>query len=186
MMKWSLLAAGAGLALLVASWVMARDSTETFKTYRTGGVSFEYPASWDVVVPSAPSQGPSQVLVHASTDRLQDPCRHSPGQVTCGSPLTRLSRSGALITLYRRGLVTTQDFANLPGQPATIGGRRAKVQIRRPGTCETVGGDFTMLALIDSDRTDQYLVKSCLRDSDGSGERDARRLLSSIHFDPEA
>lgn len=184
-MMWSLLVAGAGLALLVAAWIMGRDSAESFKTYRTGGVSFEYPASWDVVEPSAQSQGPSQVLVHASTDRLKDPCRHSPGEVTCGSPLTRLSRSGALITLYRRGLVTG-DFADVPGQPATIGGRRARIQIRRPGTCEEVGGDFTLLALIDSDQTNQYLVISCLRDSDGSGERDTRRLLSSIHFDPEA
>ena len=185
-MKWSLLAAGAGLTLLVASWVMARDSATTFKTHRTGGVSFEYPAGWDIVEPSAQSQGLSQVLVHASTDRLTDPCRHSsPGEVTCGSPLTRLSRSGALITLYRRSLASS-DFAEVPGQPATIGGRRARIQVRRPGTCETVGGDFTMLALIDSEQADQYLVISCLRDSNGSGERDTRRLLSSLHFDPEA
>ena len=49
-----------------------------------------------------------------------------------------------------------------------------------------VGGDFTMVTQIESDQTNHYLVVSCLRDSGDSGERDARRLLSSIHFDREA
>jgi hypothetical protein len=43
-----------------------------------------------------------------------------------------------------------------------------------------------MLTQIESDRANHYLVTSCLRDSNGSGERDARHLVSSIHFDREA
>jgi hypothetical protein len=85
-----------------------------------------------------------------------------------------------------RGGSADDGFGELPGVQTTIGGRRARVQIRRPGVCNAVGGDYTMLTLIESDRTNHYLVISCLRDSNGSGERDARRLVSSIHFDREA
>ena len=181
MMKWSILAAAAGLALLLAAWIVGRDSVEPLKTYRTGGLSFEHPASWHVLSPAARSAR-SEVFAYASTDRLADPCRLSFDTVTCDWPLARLSRSGALVTVSR----SSDDFGESRGQRTTIGGRPARVQIRRPGVCSAVGGDYTMLTRIESDRTDDYLVISCLRASNGSGERDARRLVSSIHFDREA
>ena len=184
MMKWSLLAVGAGVALLVAAWIVGRDSATPLKTYRTAGLSFEYPADWHVLSPSARSLR-SEVLAYASTDRLEDPCHLSFDRVTCEWPLTRLSRSGALVTMSRRP-ATRRNFARLPGVPARIDGRRARIQIQRPGMCNAVGGDFTMVALIEREETNHYLVVSCLRDSGDSGERDARRLLSSIHFDQEA
>ena len=177
-MKWWLLVAGAGLALLVAAWAMARDSAEPLETYRIGGLSFEHPASWHVLSPAARSE----VFAYASTDRLEDPCRLSFDTVSCDWPLTRLSRSGALVTVSR----SADDFREMRGVRTTIGGRKARVQIRRPGVCNAVGGDYTMLTQIESDRANHYLVISCLRDSNGSGERDARRLVSSIHFDREA
>ena len=68
MMKWWLLVAGAGLALLVAAWVVSRDSAEPLETYRTGGLSFEHPASWHVLAPAARSAR-SEVFAYASTDR---------------------------------------------------------------------------------------------------------------------
>jgi hypothetical protein len=178
MMKWSLLVACVGLALLVAAWAMARDPAEPLETYRVGGLSFEHPASWHVLSPKARSE----VFAYASTDRLEDPCRLSFDTVSCDWPLARLSRSGALVTVSR----SADDFREMRGVRTTIGGRKARVQIRRPGVCNAVGGDYTMLTQIESDRTNHYLVISCLRDSNGSGERDARRLVSSIHFDREA
>ena len=181
MMKWSLLAAGAGLALLVAAWVMGRDSAEPLKTYRVGGLSFEHPANWHVLSPAARSAR-SEVFAYASTDRLEDPCRLSFDTVSCDWPLARLSRSGALVAVSR----SPDGFGELRGERTSIGGRPARVQIRRPGVCNAIGGNYTVLTLIESDRTDHYLVLSCLRDSNGSGERDARRLVSSIHFDREA
>jgi hypothetical protein len=181
MMRWSLLAASAGLALLVAAWIVGRDSAEPLKTYRVGGLSFEHPASWHVLSPAARSAR-SEVFVYASTDRLEDPCRLSFDTVSCDWPLARLSRSGALVTVSR----SADDFGELRGVRTTIGGRQARVQIRRPGVCNAVGGDYTMLTQIESDRANHYLVISCLQDSTGSGERDARRLVSSIHFDREA
>jgi hypothetical protein len=180
-MKWSLLAAGAGLALLVAAWFMARESAEPLETYRVGGLSFEHPASWHVLSPAARSSR-SEIFAYASTDRLADPCRLTFETVTCDWPLARLSRSGALVTVSR----SAEDFREPRGERTTIGGRRARVRIRRPGVCNAVGGDYTVLTVIESDRTSDYLVISCLRDSNGSGERDARRLVSSIHFDREA
>ena len=181
MMKWSFLAAGAGLALLVAAWVVSRDSAEPLETYRVGGLSFEHPASWHVLSPAARSSR-SEVFAYASTDRLEDPCRLSFETVTCDWPLARLSRSGALVTVSR----SADDFREPRGERTTIGGRPARVLIRRPGVCNAVGGDYTVLTMIESDRASDYLVISCLRDSNGSGERDARRLVSSIHFDREA
>ena len=181
MMKWSLLVAGVGLAFLVAAWIVGRDSATPLETYRVGGLSFEHPASWHVLSPKARSAR-SEVFAYASTDRLADPCRLSFDTVSCDWPLARLSRSGALVTVSQ----SAGDFGDLRGQRTTIGGRSARVQIRRPGVCNAVGGDYTMLTQIESDRTNDYLVISCLRDSNGSGERDARRLVSSIHFDREA
>ena len=180
-MRWWLLVAGVGLALLVAAWVMARDSAEPLETYRTGGLSFEHPASWHVLSPEARSAR-SEVFAYASTDRLEDPCRLTFDTVSCDWPLAQLSRSGALVTVSR----SADTFGELRGVRTTIGGRRARVQIRRPGVCSAVGGDYTVLTQIESDRTNDYLVISCLRDSNDSGERDARRLVSSIHFDREA
>ena len=43
-----------------------------------------------------------------------------------------------------------------------------------------------MLTQIESDWFSHYLVISRLRDSTARAERDARRLVSSIHFDREA
>jgi hypothetical protein len=180
-MKWSLLAAGVGVALLVAAWIVDRDPAKPLETYRVGGLSFEHPASWHVLSPAARSAR-SEVFAYASTDRLADPCRLSFETVTCDWPLARLSRSGALVTVSR----SADDFGEARGQRTTIGGRPARVQIRRPGVCSAVGGDYTMVTRIESDRRNDYLVISCLRDSNGSGERDARRLVSSIHFDREA
>jgi hypothetical protein len=181
MMKWWLLVAGAGLALLVAAWIVGRDSAEPLETYRTGGLSFEHPASWHVLAPAARSAR-SEVFAYASTDRLEDPCRLSFDTVSCDWPLGRLSRSGALVTVSR----SADGFREMRGVRTTIGGRKARVQIRRPGVCNAIGGDYTMLTEIESDRSNHYLVISCLRDSNGAGERDARRLVSSIHFDREA
>lgn len=182
MMKWSFLVACAGLALLVAAWIVGRDSAEPLKTYRTAGLTFEYPADWHVLSPTARSAR-SEVFAYASTDRLEDPCRLSFDMVSCDWPLARLSRSGALIIVSRSA---DDDFGELRGEQTTIGGRRARVQIRRPGVCNAVGGDYTTFTLIENERTNHYLVISCLRGSTGSGERDARRLVSSIHFDREA
>ncbi len=181
MMKWWLLVAGAGLALLVAALVMSRDSADPLETYRAGGLSFEHPASWHVLAPAVRSAR-SEVFAYASTDRLEDPCRLSFDTVSCDWPLARLSRSGALVTVSR----SADDFGEMRGVRTTIGGRKARVRIRRPGVCNAIGGDYTMLTQIESDRADHYLVTSCLQDSTGSGERDARRLVSSIHFDREA
>jgi hypothetical protein len=181
MMKWWLLVAGAGLALLVAAWVVSRDSAEPLETYRTGGLSFEHPASWHVLAPAARSAR-SEVFAYASTDRLEDPCRLSFDTVSCDWPLGRLSRSGALVTVSR----SAEGFREMRGVRTTIGGRKARVQIRRPGVCNAIGGDYTMLTQIESDRSNHFLVISCLQDSNGSGERDARRLVSSIHFDRES
>jgi hypothetical protein len=93
------------------------------------------------------------LLAFLSTGRLHAPCtvtrNASVTRVSCGSPLSRLSPGGVLITWVAEG-VPGRTLSFVPGRWTRIGGHRARVLSGvATDTCAQLGGAWQEQAVID-------------------------------------
>jgi hypothetical protein len=146
-------------------------------------VSFGYPASWNAF---AYNDGGLYVrsLIWIGTEPFRQPCTSSTDGlitiVTCRPPVALLRPNGIAAAWFVGGL---RGLNLLPGQPATIAGLPAKIEVV-PGGCAQLGGDELIAAWIETKRERAlYQFRACLRGPDlSSSEAAVQKMLASARF----
>jgi len=183
---WAAAAAGAGL---VAAWATAstRAPHASPSVFRNGFVTFTYPTSWSATVWKEDVLH-FDPMVYVGTGRRQhDPCRTSAtaaGTATrCGWPVGALAPNGVLVKWENRGFPGAR-IAGFPGTTLSVGGRIARLSVKRPGVCRSLGADETISVAIARPLPDNWTqVDACLRGPQLAPlERQFRALLGSTRF----
>jgi hypothetical protein len=156
--------------------------------YRQNPLSFTYPASWNVEHYSERSSF-SDLIVELSSQPMHDPCAATSsgsGQV-CRLPVTELRQGSVLVEWAGNGF-PGWTLEKAPGVAQSIGGRPARVEISRPGTCQSIGAQETINAFIAMATPDNYYsFTACIRGPDVAGTASSvLRSLRSTKFLDEA
>jgi len=181
---FSVLAAGAIVAGLLAAWAMASPrSHESSSAFQNGFVTFRYPASWSATVwkENVLHVDP---MVFLSTETAQhDPCRTNGFDTICGWPVRQLSSNGLIVRWENRGFPGV-NLGRFPGTTTLVGGRAARIAIQRPGICRSVGADETISVAISRPLESNWTqVDACLRGPNLSAlEKQVHALLGTAHF----
>jgi hypothetical protein len=128
-------------------------------------------------------------LVYLSTDPLLPTCATAPDAppnppnaqgTACGWPLMSLSPSGVLMTWENTRILRTLPTT---GEVLPINGSRARLQIERPGVCDSVGADETISVLVPIGQPtplSNIEVVACLGGPDlATAEAQVRTMLAS-------
>ena len=121
------------------------SSSAAYSTFHGAGVSFRYPARWQVSVgsPSLHWNG----IANLSTDPLHAAC----SDTACGWPLSRLSRGGVLVMVGQGSERVRSSF------------RRVTAAVARGGSCREIGADETVTAVVHARSGRVVSVLACLR-----------------------
>jgi hypothetical protein len=121
------------------------SSSAAYSTFRGGGVSFRYPARWQVSAgsPSLHWTG----IANVSTDPLHAAC----SDAACGWPLSHLSRGGVLV-MVGQGAARVRSSS-----------RRVSSAVARGGSCREIGADETVTASVRTRSGRVLSVLACLR-----------------------
>jgi hypothetical protein len=157
------------IGLLAAALLPAAGA---YKTFSGGGVSFRYPAGWQVQRESV--QGLHfRPIVELGTDALHARCVQSTDGMSCGWPLERLSPGGMV------AIVSASTHPPIRGKARTP--MKAEVLTSRPGACAEIGGDLTFDATIAVSRGQSDQIVVCAKSPGLERSRHvAMRLLRSL------
>lgn len=148
-------------------------------TYTSVPLSFSYPATWQIQAWQEPTHS-FVPLVGVSTQPLHDPCSITPTVIRCGFPLERLNPGGILGWWSRIGLLIAPAGAVVTNY--SLGGRRASLVTWRPGHCQAIGGDKTLVVTV---LPGDLHFEACLRRPNlAAHERQIRAMLASTTFGP--
>jgi hypothetical protein len=139
------------------------------QAFHGGGVSFSYPASWSHRPGYLSNE--SDGIVDLSTQRMVNPCRHHGNITTCDLPIDHL-RPG--------GVVVTWTIDGLPRAPSDVPRPGVHVTVSRPGYCQTIGSDESLLARVVTRKHEILWMDACLRGPRLlANERAVRAMLAS-------
>jgi len=131
-----------------------------FAHFSGSGMSFDYPAAWRAQTWKV-STARSSLVTYLSTQRLHDPCVHTPAGSRCGLPLDRLHGGGVFVAVTRYGSPGF-DFARVAGRPRTIGGYRARIDARTHA-CDGIGAHIALAVTIATGSSEYTIVVVCMR-----------------------
>jgi hypothetical protein len=154
------------------------------RAYSAGGVSFRYPTAWKASPAAWHWQSSfSSLVTYLSTQPMHDPCTRTSTETTCAPPLGALL-PGAILVSWTRGGLPNWSLAKQPGRSTTLAGRRAKVQIARPGACRYLGASETITAQVAlSPRHSSLEMQACLRGSSTApNEKRVLAMLASLRL----
>jgi hypothetical protein len=152
-------------------------------------IRFGYPASWGAL---ASSDGGLIVrsLIWLSTEPFHKPCTSTTEgdrtTVVCGLPVSSLRPNGVLVR-WSIGGTQGSSLDNVPGTPAIIGGRPARIQVVTSGPtfdgCRQLGGDEAIDARAAHQGGGFYFLFACLRGPDLATLRlEVANVLASARF----
>jgi hypothetical protein len=149
------------------------------------GLSFDHPAQW-TSQPFAFSSSFSQSITYLSPMTISNPCTDTstPGRLdtACSLPVTQLQPRSVLVTWSSVGFPRPAGQPEIPEPNTTIGGRTAHVETTRPGSCDNIGADETIIADIERPSGNHYEMTACLRGPGlGEQERSVTAMLDSTH-----
>ena len=162
-----LLALSGAVVATLGTCVLTVGAATPNREYDQSPLKFTYPASWRDVEHYTEMTSFSSVIVFLSNQKLHAPCtttRNPGGSSThCGWPVTTLISGGVLAEWSASGSPSwTIDDAK--GKTHTIGGMTAKVQVIRPGSCDAIGGQETINAVVEEAVPDNYYsFTACIR-----------------------
>lgn len=186
----SLLAIALASVLAAGCGGRSGSSPKLARFQSNAGIAFDYPAGWRLLraIPGRNvifTHGPGpETIAFLAAQPLHSPChiRETPGRnraTICKEPIRKLRPGSVLVSVFGIASPFT-TFADLEGRPEKIAGRRAKVEIKRPGRCKSLKGDETFEASIQSGLA-YYSFEACFRAPHlGEREREIRALLASI------
>ena len=153
-------------------------------------LSFYYPRRWRSYRYRETSSF-TYALAFLSTDRLHAPCtvkrNASVTRVSCGSPLSRLSPGGVLITWMAEGM-PGRTLSIVPGRWTRIGGHPARVLSGvATDTCAQLGGAWQEQAVIDRAKalasTDLVAMDACIAALGvAQAGQDVKEMLATVWF----
>ena|SRR5436189_1172761 len=150
------------------------------------GVSFDFPASWTPHHFGTSSHF-SRSIVDLSNKqpRLGEACPPHDNSKTCWKVVERLPPGGALVT-WSANFIPAWTFAEAPGTPTTVGGRKAKVLVEGDKlACVQVRGDTSVDVVIERPSMPEgwYEMSACLRSPDVAAvESQVRSMLRTVTF----
>jgi hypothetical protein len=150
-------------------------------------VTFTYPSGWEARQYLEDQRGFSQAIVFVASQTLHDPCTTTNSSKVCENYAAgRLDINGVYLEWsygydggapVHRGRQVTN-----PGSPIKVGGRAATMDIQRPGTCASIGGDES-IAVYVGPGSSGWLMQACLRGPDlERSYSQVLALLNSTHF----
>lgn len=153
-------------------------------------LSFRHPRQWrSYRYRDTPSF--TDLLTFLSTDRLHAPCTvtrtASVTSISCGSPLSRLSPRGVLITWMAEGM-PGRTLVIVPGSRTRIGGHQARTLSGvATGTCARLGGAWQEQATIARGRglpsTNLVAMDACVAAPGVAQARQAvKEMLATVRF----
>jgi hypothetical protein len=162
---------------------------------RVDQVTFRYPSAWHAGQYLEDQRGFSQAVVFVASQALHDPCTTShsttPGplesMVCLNYAVGRLASNGVYLEWsygYDGGAPTNRGHTvgGNPPSPITVGGQPATMDIQRPGTCASIGGDES-IAVYVGPGSSGWLMQTCLRGPDlEKSYSQILALLRSTHF----
>ena len=138
-------------------------------------VTFAYPSVWETHQYLEDQSSFSLSVVFVASQALHDPCTttHStpPGpvesRVCVGYAVDRLDPDGVYLVWSRVGAprIPGQSVKH-PGSPITVGGQPGIIDVQRPGTCSSIGGDESIDLIVDPDASNNWIMQACLRGPD--------------------
>jgi hypothetical protein len=153
-------------------------------------LSFHHPRRWRSYHYQETSSF-TYLLDFLSTDRLHAPCTvtrsASTTRVSCGSPLSRLSPGGVLITWVAEGM-PGRTLATVPGGWTKIGGHPARVLSGvATDTCAHLGGAWQEQAVIDRAKalpsTNLLAMTTCIAAPGvAQAKQDVKDMLATVRF----
>jgi hypothetical protein len=167
----------------------ASASAATIVSDATNGISFQRPAAWTRWQPNQSNPINGGPLMYLTTDPLLPTCATAPEAspnppdaqgLACDWPLASLSPNGVLVTW-----VNNRILAPLPntGEVFRMNGDRTRLQIERPGACQTIGADETVSVLVPIGQPtplSNIAAVACLRGPDlTTAEAQVRAMLGS-------
>jgi hypothetical protein len=166
------------------SSTVAPVTVQQFSAGNGTGLSFVHPMAWRETRYSMMTSF-SDLVVYLSNRPLHAPCTttRTGGNLTttCARPLAKLGPGGVLVSWSDIGFPSIGPFPAHPN--TTIGGRRAEVEIARPGDgpCTGLGQDESITADIARPVADNYYeMVACLRGPNlARSETLVRRMLAS-------
>jgi hypothetical protein len=155
-----------------------------------GSITFRRPAAWIRWQPNLSSPWEGGPQIYLSTDPLLPTCAASPAASpnppssagrACEWPIASLSPNGVLVELIDDRILSALPTA---GTSIEANGHPARLQIKRPGTCEAIGADETLTVALPIGQPTPLSndeVVGCLRGPDlAVTEAQFRALVSSI------
>jgi hypothetical protein len=177
------LAAGCGGSSGTPPPSTTTSGSAALSTYRNSFLEFRYPQAWRTL--EFPNSGELHFhpMLYLSTQPGHDPCRQTGLSVTCDWPVDRLQTSGVVALWENRGY-PGWTLATQQGTRVVVGGRPARQQIARPGSCRTIGGDETVSVEIARPLQSNWTAfTACLRGPNlAAHERQVAVLLASTRF----
>jgi hypothetical protein len=151
--------------------------------FSNGFVRLSYPPSW-IARPGGAGELHNHPMLYLSPQPTGNPCRTTGLVTSCGWPLASLQPGGVLVVWQNRGY-PGWSIRSAPGRALLVGGRRARVQTSRPGTCAAIHADETISVAIERPLPGNWTsVTACLRGPAlGRLEREIEAMLASARFD---
>jgi hypothetical protein len=159
-------------------------------TFPAARLSFRHPRQWRSYRYQQTSSF-TDLLTFLSTDRLHAPCtvtrNASVTSISCGSPLSRLSPGGVLISWMAAGM-PGRTLAIVPGSWARIGGHPARtVYGPATGDCAKLGGAWQEQATIARGAglpsTNLVAMSACAAaPSVAQARQDVKEMLATVRF----
>ena len=146
-------------------------------------LAFRYPTDWRPFVFEITGTLHFDPMLYLSSQPAHQPCQKHGAVTVCGWPVDRLRPGGVLVVWENRG-APNWSLASVPGADVTIGGRRAKRELSRPGECAAIGADETIEVAIVRPLPDNWTAfTACLRGPGlAASESRIQALLGSTRF----
>jgi hypothetical protein len=157
-------------------------------------VTFTYPSAWYARRYLEDQTSFSQAVVFVASQPLHDPCTTShstpPGplesKVCLDYAVGRLAPNAVYLEWsygFNGGPPGHygQKVKN-PGSPITVGGQAATIDVQRPGTCASIGGDESIDVYVDSG-SNGWFMRACANSTNPQNfYSQVLTLLKSTHF----
>ena len=152
-------------------------------TFTNSYLSFRYPTTWSTYPFKWSGELHFHPMLYVSTQPVRNPCRTQSQTVVCGWPVDELDPGGILITLENRG-APGWSLGDAAGKAFRVGGRPARRNVDRPGSCGAIGGEETVDVDVASPQPGNWTeLLACLRGPRlGSNEHRVDALLRSVRF----
>ncbi len=174
--------------------------TLTTKSFAVGvdRVTFTFPSAWEARQYLEDQTSFSSSVVFVASQALHDPC--STTYSTPPAPLrSKICTTYAVSLLGPDGVYLEWSYGydggppsrsgtrvTNPGSPVAVGGQPGTIDIQRPGSCASIGGDESIEVDV-GERSSQWLMLACLRGLDlNRSASQIMAVLKATHFSPQS